>query len=77
MSSEQERKIHVRLARDLHKRLRVRCAELALTIQDYVVDLLVGQLHDGQSSTSSLPAPQPPKNAQTARAAKKSAGSRP
>ena len=39
-----ERKIHVRLSQDLHRRLRVCCAELDTTIQDYVVDLLEREL---------------------------------
>jgi hypothetical protein len=39
-----EKKIHVRLGGDLHRRLRIRCAELELTIQDYVVRLLEGEL---------------------------------
>ena len=39
-----ERKIHVRLSPDLHRRLRVRCAELDTTIQDYVVGLLEREL---------------------------------
>lgn len=39
-----ERKIHVRLSPDLHRRLRVCCAELDTTIQDYVVGLLEREL---------------------------------
>jgi plasmid stability protein len=35
-----ERKIHIRLTQDMHKRLRIRCAELDVTIQDYVVRML-------------------------------------
>jgi len=35
-----ERKIHIRLTQDIHKRLRIRCAELDVTIQDYVVRML-------------------------------------
>ncbi len=34
------RKIHIRLMPDLHRRLRIRCAELDTTIQNFVVDLL-------------------------------------
>ena len=41
-----ERKIHVRLSPDMHQRLRVRCAELDTTIQDYVVTLLARELYD-------------------------------
>jgi predicted HicB family RNase H-like nuclease len=39
-----ERKIHIRMGEDLHKRLRIRCAELDTTIQDYVVELLGREL---------------------------------
>ncbi|MBM4320375.1 MAG: hypothetical protein FJ125_10540 [Deltaproteobacteria bacterium] len=39
-----DRKIHVRLTDDLHRRLRVRCAELDRTIQDWVVELLEREL---------------------------------
>jgi len=35
-----ERKIHIRLTQDMHRRLRIRCAELDVTIQDYVVRML-------------------------------------
>ncbi len=35
-----EKKIHVRLTQDMHRRLRIRCAELDVTIQDYVVRML-------------------------------------
>jgi hypothetical protein len=41
-----ERKIHIRMGEDLHKRLRIRCAELDTTIQDYVVDLLDRELSE-------------------------------
>ncbi len=34
---ETERKIHIRMTQDMHRRLRIRCAELDVTIQDYVV----------------------------------------
>ncbi len=37
---EAERKIHIRLTQDMHRRLRIRCAELDVTIQDYVVRTL-------------------------------------
>jgi hypothetical protein len=30
-----ERKIHIRMEEDLHRRLRIRCAELDTTIQDF------------------------------------------
>ena len=35
-----ERKIHIRLTQDMHRRLRIRCAELDVTIQDFVVSIL-------------------------------------
>jgi len=35
-----ERKIHIRLTQDMHRQLRIRCAELDVTIQDYVVRML-------------------------------------
>lgn len=35
-----ERKMHVRLDSELHRLVRIRCAELDMTIQDYVVRLL-------------------------------------
>ena len=51
------RKIHIRLVPDLHRRLRIRCAELDVTIQDFVVDLLERELGEprepGSSATSS------------------------
>ncbi len=43
-----ERKIHIRMGEDLHKRLRIRCAELDTTIQDYVVELLDRELSTGK-----------------------------
>ena len=43
-----ERKIHVRMGEDLHKRLRIRCAEVDTTIQDYVVELLGRELSTGK-----------------------------
>jgi hypothetical protein len=43
-----ERKIHIRVGEDLHKRLRIRCAELDTTIQDYVVELLGRELSTGK-----------------------------
>jgi predicted HicB family RNase H-like nuclease len=41
-----ERKIHVRVGEELHRRLRIRCAELDTTIQDYVVELLDRELSE-------------------------------
>ena len=43
-----ERKIHIRMGEDLHERLRIRCAELDETIQDYVVELLGRELSTGK-----------------------------
>lgn len=40
----QERKIHIRLSEDLHRRLRVRCAEIDSNMQEYVVQLLEREL---------------------------------
>ena len=42
-----ERKIHIRMQEDLHQRLRIRCAELDTTIQDFVVELLDRELSAG------------------------------
>jgi predicted HicB family RNase H-like nuclease len=39
-----ERKIHIRVEEGLHRRLRIRCAELDTTIQDFVVKLLDREL---------------------------------
>ena len=41
-----QRKILIRMGEDLHKRLRIRCAELDTTIQDYVALLLGRELSD-------------------------------
>jgi plasmid stability protein len=41
-----ERTIHIRMDEDLHKRLRIRCAELDTTIQNYVVELLDRELSE-------------------------------
>ena len=38
------RKIHIRVEEGLHRRLRIRCAELDTTIQDFVVKLLGREL---------------------------------
>lgn len=52
------RKIHIRLLPDLHRRLRIRCAELDVTIQDFVVGLLERDLEEptrtpgGRSATT-------------------------
>ena len=43
------RKIHIRLLPDLHRRLRIRCAELDVTIQDFVVGLLERELGGGEA----------------------------
>ncbi len=57
-----ERKVHIRMGEDLHKRLRIRCAELDTTIQDYVVELL-----DRELSTDGRPRRATGSNASTRR----------
>lgn len=37
---EAERKIHIRMTSDMHRRLRIRCVELDVTIQDNIVRTL-------------------------------------
>ena len=50
-----ERKIHIRMKEDLHRRLRIRCAELDTTIQDFVVELLDRELSgERRSPTASV-----------------------
>jgi plasmid stability protein len=44
------RKIHIRMDEDLHRRLRIRCAELDTTIQEFVVELLDRELSGGRGS---------------------------
>jgi hypothetical protein len=44
-----ERKIHVRFSEDLHRRLRIRCAELDTSIQDFVVVMLQRELSASMS----------------------------
>lgn len=41
-----ERKIHIRVEEGLHRRLRIRCAELDTTIQGFVVKFLDRELSD-------------------------------
>lgn len=41
-----ERKIHIRVEEGLHRRLRIRCAELDTAIQDFVVKLVDRELVD-------------------------------
>jgi len=45
-NSANERKLHVRISEDLHRRLRVHCAEQGITIQAYIVSLLENQLDE-------------------------------
>ena len=45
-----ERKIHIRVEESLHRRLRIRCAELDTTIQDFVVKLLDRELSSGSAA---------------------------
>ncbi len=41
---ESERKIHIRSSEDTHRQLRIRCAELDMTIQVYVTGLIEDSL---------------------------------
>jgi len=61
MSQTGERKIHVRVEGELHRLLRIRCAELDLTIQDYVVHLLERNLRNSllQPEEDAAPVMQP------------------
>ena len=45
-----ERKIHIRVEESLHHRLRIRCAELDTTIQDFVLKLLARELSRDEPS---------------------------
>ena len=49
-----ERKIHIRVEEGLHRRLRIRCAELDTTIQDFVVKLLDRELVDDGAANCNL-----------------------
>ena len=49
-----ERKIHIRVEEGLHRRLRIRCAELDTTIQDFVVKLLDRELVDDGAANRNL-----------------------
>lgn len=55
-----ERTIHIRFGEDLHRRLRIRCAEFDTTIQDFVVELLEREFFtklsgEGRSSRDAAP----------------------
>lgn len=50
-----ERKIHIRVEEGLHRRLRIRCAELDTTIQDFVVKLLDRELADDGATNRNGP----------------------
>ena len=52
MSQKEEKKIHVRLDGELNRLLRIRCAELELTIQDFVIRLLEKNLRDESDSSN-------------------------
>lgn len=41
---QNQRKIHIRLSEEVHKRLRIRAAELDTTIQDWVSATIVKEL---------------------------------
>jgi hypothetical protein len=51
-----ERKIHIRIEEDLHRQLRIRCAEVDTTIQDFLVALLGREL-SGRSGSPRAAAP--------------------
>ena len=42
------RMIHIRLPEELHRKLKVRAAETDVTIQEYVVSVLKGELDQQQ-----------------------------
>jgi hypothetical protein len=49
------KKVHVRVSADLHRLMRIRCAELDLTIQDFVVSILereLGPANKGRGGSS-------------------------
>lgn len=50
LSDTEERKIHIRVEGELHRLLRIRCAELDVTIQEYVVGMLERDLRSGTGS---------------------------
>ena len=43
-NQSKNRMIHVRLPEELHKKLRIRAAEMDMTIQDWVVDAIKTEL---------------------------------
>ena len=51
-----ERKIHIRMTQDMHRRLRILCAALDVTIQDFVVrtldQALTGEVGDDNKRRS-------------------------
>jgi hypothetical protein len=51
-----ERKIHIRMTQDMHRRLRLRCTELDVTIQDFVLrtldQALTGEVGDDNKRRS-------------------------
>jgi hypothetical protein len=51
VSSQVTRKLHLKLAEELHQRLRVKCALLGCTIQDFVAKLIAQAVSDVNLST--------------------------
>lgn len=50
------RMIHVRIPEDLHKRLRIRIAEMGTTIQDWVAMLIRNELNHQKAQKDKLSA---------------------
>ncbi|MCK6619736.1 MAG: hypothetical protein HUU32_04460 [Calditrichaceae bacterium] len=46
---DDQRMIHVRLTEEIHKRLRIRVAELDTSIQEWVADLITKELNKKSS----------------------------
>jgi len=42
--SEQERQLHVRIPKDIYTKLKIKCAYLEISIQDYIVSLIRGSM---------------------------------
>lgn len=65
---DSDRKIHIRVPEDLHKRLRIKCAELDTTIQAYVTEMLRRDLVAGvEASLATARRPSRGGSRQTAR----------
>ena len=55
MPEQNKRKIHVRIEEDLHRRLRIRRAELGTSIHDFIVELLDRELSGNAPSRPTKP----------------------